>query len=415
MERIEIITIGDELLEGRLVDTNAGRLSDRLSDAGYAVARHTSVGDDHQEIIAALREAVDRSAAVLVSGGLGPTSDDLTADAAAKAFELPIKRSQRALEHVRRFFSERGRTMSHANEKQADLPAGCVILDNPRGTAVGFGLTVRGCRLYFMPGVPRELLGMFGDVVLPDLQRDLTPAPPRIATLKIFGTGESDVAEALHGLEDELPPSARLTIQYRATFPEIHVRLVLRSGSDDGRELIDGLMSEACQRLQRHVYACGRGSLETTFPQVVINDLLEKGARIGVVDLFTGGLVTHSLASDPRHTEVVAGGFVVGDATVTVALGPMEEEFPDDGTAHTEHLARLVRDRFDATLGVAIAGAPDAPFAHREETVWVAVADGRGATSRELYFPIERDRQQRIAAHAALALIRRSLSTVDTS
>jgi len=152
MPRIEILTIGDELIEGRLVDTNAGELSAKLTDLGFRATEHRSVGDDMDGMVEALRTSAGRADAVLVSGGLGPTGDDLTAAAAAAAFGLEIERSAEALEHTSRFFTERGREMPPTNEKQADLPAGCTILPNPEGTAVGFRLDVGSCRLYFMPG-----------------------------------------------------------------------------------------------------------------------------------------------------------------------------------------------------------------------------------------------------------------------
>jgi nicotinamide-nucleotide amidase len=204
MDRIEIITIGDELIEGRLVDTNACELSDKLTDLGLRAREHRSVGDDMDDMVEALRTAAARSQAVLVSGGLGPTSDDLTALAAARAFGLKIERSPEALEHTRRFFTERGREMAATNEKQADLPKGCTILPNPEGTAVGFRLDAGPCRLYFMPGVPRELRRMADESVLPDLRRRLTARPPCVASLKLFGLGESEVAQRLEGIEEGL-------------------------------------------------------------------------------------------------------------------------------------------------------------------------------------------------------------------
>ena len=389
MARIEILTIGDELLDGRLVDTNAGWMSSCLADAGLEVARHTSVGDRDDELIAVLREAAGRADAVLVSGGLGPTSDDRTAAGAARAFGRDVVRHPEAFAHTGRFFASRGREMPESNAKQADLPGGCELLPNPHGTACGFVVDDDGCRLYFMPGVPRELEAMVTDHVLPDLRDRIAAAPLRIATLKVFGLGESDVAQRLEGDEPLVAPSGDLTVQYRATFPEIHVRLVLRDGYDD---TLAALRDEAARRIGRHVFAVGGAHCDRSFADVVVAELEAAHATLAVAeDLVAGGVgALLAEASDARH--VVLGG-----------------ELHPGATGAAPALASDVRLRHGATVGVAVLPGPD-PDGFR-----AAVSTAAGGQERAMRFPVEPDRLRRLAAYVALTLVRRVIAGPDES
>jgi nicotinamide-nucleotide amidase len=398
MPRIEILTIGDELIEGRLIDTNAGELSARLADVGLRVTAHATVGDTVDGVVQALRDASGRSDAVLVSGGLGPTGDDLTADAAAAAFGLAIERSAEALGHTRRFFSERGREMPATNEKQADLPAGCTILPNPEGTAVGFSLDAGRCRLYFMPGVPRELRRMADESVLPDLLRRMPTASPFVATLKVFGIGESEVAQRLEGIEVQVPPEARLVVQYRATFPEIHVRLVVDADERRaGAELLERLTEDAQGRLGRHVFAVGGSKLDIDFPGHAAAKLAAVGMTLAAAEIASAGTVAQllSLATDGRRCFL---GSVVAAKPEALAdlLGP--------GGLTAEAAAGAVRERLGATVGVATFGAADDGDGRRPGALTVAVSGPVGNLTRELHFPVEADRFRRLAAYAALSL-----------
>jgi competence/damage-inducible protein CinA-like protein len=384
MERVELLTIGDELLDGRLVDTNAGWMSSQLADAGLEVARHTSVGDRDHELVEVLRDLAARCDAVLVSGGLGPTSDDRTAACAARAFGLDVVRHPDAYAHTERFFISRGREMSESNAKQADLPSGCELLPNPHGTACGFRVDADGCRLYFMPGVPRELEAMVADHVLPDLCARIATDPPRIATLKIFGLGESDVAQRLEGDEPLVAPSGDLTVQYRATFPEIHVRLVLRGGYDD---TLEGLRDEAARRIGRHVFAIGGARCDRSFADVVVTELEGARATVAIAEDLAAGGVGELLAeaADARH--VVLGG-----------------ELHPRSTGSAPALATDVRRRHGATFGIAVLPGPD-PDGFR-----AAVSTEDGGQERAMRFPVEPQRLRRLAAYVALSLVRRELA-----
>ena len=398
MPRIEILTIGDELIDGRLVDTNAGELSARLTDLGFRATEHRSVGDDMDGMIEALRTAADRADAVLVSGGLGPTGDDLTAVAAAAAFGLEIERSTEALEHTRRFFTERGRDMPPNNEKQADLPAGCTILPNPEGTAVGFRLDAGPCRLYFMPGVPRELRRMAEESVLPDLKDRLPATPPMVATLKLFGKGESEVAHLLDGIESWVPGGTDLLVQYRATFPEIHVRLVVEGHDHSAAAaVLDDLVEDARQRLGHHVFAIGGPRLDTDYPAFAATTLIDAGMTIAAAEIASAGAVARMLGSSKPGRRCLRGSLVAADLYV------LKDQLQPAGES-AEAVAEAVRLRFGSSIGVVTFGSAEGAGDDRPGTLTVAASGPEGTQMRQLYFPIDHDRFQRLAAYAALRL-----------
>lgn len=405
MSRIEILTIGDELTEGRLTDTNAGELSAKLVDIGLAPSRHVTVADDMGEMLDALREAAARSDAVLVSGGLGPTGDDLTAEAAARAFDRGIERFDEALEHTRRFFTDRGREMPPTNEKQADLPAGSTIIPNPEGTAVGFRLDHGACRLYFMPGVPRELRRMADESVLPDLVSRLDATHPLVATLKLFGKGESEVAHRLAGIEELVPDGCRLTVQYRATFPEIHVRLVVEGADLDlSQRTLETVANDARERLGSSVFAVGGARLDTDFPTAVAAALAERGLTLAAAEVSSGGNAARYLcASAP------GGSTLVGDL-VAPSAGVLGEQLGLEIVA-AETAAEAVRRRFGSDIGVATLGSWDGRDGNKPGTLIVAAVGPGGEQVRELYFPLDPDRFQRLAAYAALGLALRLAAT----
>jgi len=414
MDSIEIITIGDELVEGRLVDTNAATLSERLLAEGLPVTRHVSVGDDRHEIVAALREAVSRRRVVLVSGGLGPTSDDITAECAAEAFGVSLVRSPDALRHVQEFFSSRGREMSPNNEKQADLPDGAVILPNPHGTAVGFRLDSDQCHLYFMPGVPRELVEMFEDVVLPHLRTFLVGAPQTVSQLNVFGLGESDVARHLEGLADDLPEDVHLTVQYRASFPEIHVRLVLESADRKrGEELLGGLAADAWRRLEKVVFATGGARLETSFPDHVIAELRNAELTLATADSATGGLLGQLVMEANDSADVFLGGVLAPHPST---VGRLIGVATDSTDLHGDEVARVAREtaaavraRFGADVGVSALGSPASGPDLLDGELTVAVDMGEESKVRQYVFPLEEERFRLLAAYVALGQVRRTI------
>lgn len=424
MSHIEIITIGDELTEGRLVDTNAGEMSEVLTQLGLVVWRHTSVPDEADAIVNALREAASRSDAVLVSGGLGPTTDDLTAECAARAFQVPVVRFPEALEHTRAIFQAIGREMTPNNEKQADLPATATIIPNPIGTAVGFRVIHQECRLYFMPGVPREMRGMLNDWIVPDLVAGLSLHPPLVSTLKMYGLGESKVGHLIESLAQEVPAPAHLLIQYRATFPEIHVRLVLRGIHEEegGNILLAHLTQEAERRLSPHVYATGGAKLTVTFAETVLADARQVGGTIAVAESCTGGMIGEQLTTVPGSSDVFLGGVVTyANTAKTELLGIDPDVLSTYGAVSgqvAEQMATSIRERLGATWAVSatgIAGPGGGTPTKPVGTVFIGVASPQGVYHRQLNFPRDRERVRTMTTWSALALLRRTIRNESSS
>ncbi len=384
MESIEIVTVGDELVEGRLVDTNSAYISDCLVSAGLAVGRHTSVPDDQDSIVTVLRDAASRSDALVVSGGLGPTTDDLTARAAAAAFGLPIEQHPQALDHVEHFFELRGRTMPANNRQQADLPAGCAVIPNPNGTAVGFSLQADSCWCAFLPGVPHELKEMLHTTVLGELLQRFEADPPQIATLKLFGLGESDVGQRLDGIESALGSPGDLLVQYRASFPEIHVRFRLHG--DHAPATLAAVVTEARRRLGPPVYAVGDARCDTTFAEVAARALRAADATVAFAEGLTAGRTVSLFAVNETLMAPVAGAEVV-------PFGP------------DEALSRAwgVRSRFDTSFGCAVTGSADGGL------IRVAIAGPEDHSQKDLTFPIDTDRLRTLAAHVAVARLLRAV------
>src|SRR5580704_15583143 len=221
-----VLSIGTELTRGELVNSNAAWLAAELTSVGFEVVEHTVVDDDVERILEALRRLSTRVRVVVSTGGLGPTSDDVTTKAIATTLGVGLMRDNASLEAIRRRFEKAGRTMSPSNEKQADFPEGAEVLPNTAGTAPGFGVRLGDCALFFLPGVPREMEIMFEEQVAPRI-RALAPDDSYQTRLRTFGLPESVVGERLAGVEAAYPG---ITLGYRAHFPEIEVKVLARAG-----------------------------------------------------------------------------------------------------------------------------------------------------------------------------------------
>ncbi len=228
---VELLATGDEIRSGAVADTNSSCIAEQLERQGLAVARHTCVGDQPADIRDALAAISRRADLAVVTGGLGPTADDRTAEAAAQAAGVGLVQDPDALAQVTRYFEKRGLSMNPSNRKQALLPEGAGCLPNPAGTAPGFTLTIAGCRFFFLPGVPREMKAMLTDQVLPEIADAIPDASTvrQIRAVSSFGLPESAVGERVADIENIFED---LQVGLRVVFPEIHVRLY-GSGSSE--------------------------------------------------------------------------------------------------------------------------------------------------------------------------------------
>ncbi|MBW2410748.1 MAG: competence/damage-inducible protein A, partial [Deltaproteobacteria bacterium] len=228
----EILATGDEIRTGALIDRNSAHIARAMMDTGVDVVRHQSIGDDLNGLVLILKEISQRADVAVVTGGLGPTSDDRTAEAAAIAAGVDLVLDEEALSTVEAFFKVRKRKMSDTNRKQAFIPQGAECLSNPIGTACGFSLRIAKCRFFFLPGVPREMHRMLAESVLPRISGlfDGIPTLFRVQTIATFGLPESNTAERLSGFENEFPD---IQLGLRAKFPEIQIKLYARGRNEN--------------------------------------------------------------------------------------------------------------------------------------------------------------------------------------
>jgi nicotinamide-nucleotide amidase len=410
-----VLTIGDELLRGEIVDSNKSLLSERLLLIDIETARHVSVPDDRDAIEELLREAARRARVVLVSGGLGPTRDDLTTEVAARAFGRRIVRDARALEELARWFQSMGREMADNNAKQADFPEGAEVLPNPVGTAPGFMLEADASLLFFMPGVPRELARMLDEQVIPRIESRLgRGSVVRAALLRTFGLGESVLDRELRDVASDDPA---VTLGFRTQFPDNLVRVVARGASEpQAKERLERAVQEIRRRLGPLVLGVGERRLET----IVADLLLASGRTIAVAESCTGGLIASRLTDTPGSSAYLLEGVVAyANAAKVRELGVRAEDLARHGAVSepvVRQMAEGVRARAGADIGLATTGiaGPDGGSDEKPVgTLFVALADAAGTEARRYQLLRERARNKELATQLALDWVRRRLLGVE--
>lgn len=295
MLRVEMLSTGDEVLHGQIIDTNAAWLADYLFQQGLPMSGRETVGDRLSSLIEILQERSHIADVLIVNGGLGPTSDDLSALAAAKACGVELVEHPEWIGRMEAYFAERGRPMAASNRKQAQIPANAEMLDNRVGTACGFALTLNQCQMFFTPGVPSEFKVMVEEQILPRLRQGLTlPEPPLCLRLTTFGTSESDLAAELDGLP--LPPE--VVLGYRSSSPIIELKLT-------GPRSQQVAMEQAWQRVRE--VAGDNTIFEGTagMPAELAQRLQQQGLQLALSEQFTAGLINLQLQSEAAP---LAGG-----------------------------------------------------------------------------------------------------------
>ena len=287
---IAILTIGDELLNGDLTDTNTTAIVQTLLEHSLPVREASTVGDNEEDIVAALQRLASKHDVVLTTGGLGPTDDDRTARAAARAFDRPLSLNDKALTQIRAHFSSRQREMHPRNEKQALLPGRSTVIANPDGTAPGFHLQSNRADLYFLPGVPLEMLAMLDEYVIPSLLK-LFPNPPARGqrVMSVFGLPEPEVEARING--SGLPDGVELA--FNVDFPMVQVKL--RARGENLQKLLDRAELVVQKTLGDHVVGIDSGTLAGTTARV----LSTAGLTISLAESCTGGLIAKLLTDQP--------------------------------------------------------------------------------------------------------------------
>jgi nicotinamide-nucleotide amidase len=351
--RIEIICTGDEVLTGKIVNTNFSYMAQKLEDVGLSVHWGTTVGDDRESLLAAFQLAGTRADAVIVNGGLGPTVDDLSQEIAAQAAGVELVLHEEWLQTMESFFSRRARTMPPNNVKQAMLPATAEMIDNPIGTACGFAMDLGKARFFFTPGVPRELRRMLEEQVIPRiLARSGAPASIHLKRFHSYGIGESHADQLLTGIE-ALDPEGGVKLGFRAHYPQLETKLTVRGRDMDdvGRKLAP-VTAAVRERLGNFIMAEDDQTLEG----VTLAALIAQQSTLTVVETFTAGQIAARVAHLPNAEHVFKRGVVVRHMMdLHGAFGLTDVHLAGEMTQDaTEAVARAAREQTGATHALVV-------------------------------------------------------------
>ncbi|HCI4599220.1 TPA: nicotinamide mononucleotide deamidase-related protein YfaY [Klebsiella quasipneumoniae subsp. quasipneumoniae] len=379
MLNVEMLSTGDEVLHGQIVDTNAAWLADFFFNQGLPLTRRNTVGDDLDALVAILRERSEQADVLIVNGGLGPTSDDLSALAAATAKGEGLILHPEWLETMTRFFAERGRPMAESNRKQAEIPASAEMINNPVGTACGFAIQLNRCLMFFTPGVPSEFKVMVEQEILPRLRQRFTlPEPPVCLRLTTFGRSESELAQNLNPLT--LPPG--VVMGYRSSMPIIELKL---TGPAEQRDAMLALWPEVRKVAGDSLIFEGTEGL----PAQIARCLQERQLSLTLSEQFTGGLLALQLSR--------AGAPLLASEVV-----PAQEET----LAQAARWAAERRINHFAGLALAVSG-------QENDHLNVALATPDGTFALRVKFSVTRHSlavRQEVCAMMALNLLRRWLN-----
>jgi nicotinamide-nucleotide amidase len=412
---IEIITIGDELLLGFTVDTNAAHLARELSSLGIQVRRRASVGDDATEIADAVKAALARTGAVITTGGLGPTSDDLTKPSIAALFGREMVLDEDTLERIRKIFRARGYPgpFPEANRAQAMIPVGARILTNRHGSAPGIWLEDDAGRwVAMLPGVPREMKGMLADTLGPILaeRAGATERVVRSRTLRTTGIAESALADSIGDLVRTM---TSLSVAYLPGADGVDVRLTARALEPGAA---DELLGREGDRLRERIGGAVYGEGTTNLASVVIDLCRARDLRIAVAESCTGGLLGARITAVPGSSAVFIGGVIAyADRVKRDMLGVDATDLELHGAVSERVVWRMAagaRERFAADIGVAISGVAGPGGGSSEKpvgTVWVALNVRERATVMVRRYPGDRDEIRERAVQAALDMMRHAL------
>jgi len=412
--RAAILAIGDEIVSGLTVDTNSAFLAQLLRSAGIEIAGILSVPDDEAAIVQALSRAADDAEYIVTTGGLGPTSDDLTTTCVARFAGVPLELHEPSLIAIEQRFRDRGMEMPANNRKQALLPRGSTVVPNPEGTAPGFiceAQRPRGARLIAsLPGVPREMRRMAEESVLPILAKRAGAGRIGSRVFSTFGLSESKLDELLAGAI--APEEARLS--FRAAFPRLQVRVSVAAPTDEElQRRLDELEARVRERLGDRIYAVGDEGLEETVGKL----LRERRLSIATAESCTGGLIGHRLTEVPGSSDYFLLGTVTySNRAKSEVLGVSEETLATHGAVSEPavlEMARGVRRLAGASIGLATSGiaGPGGGTAEKPVgTVWLAlVSDGTEWTRRYDFGARGRSWVKEMAAQVALDRVRRFL------
>jgi nicotinamide-nucleotide amidase len=407
----EIITIGDEILYGQILDTNAQWMSTALNDIGVRTVRRTTIGDNEADIITALSEAEARVDIILITGGLGPTKDDLTKPCLAKFFESELELDESALADVISVFESKGRELTDINRQQAVLPIVCQKITNAIGTAPGMWFDREGVVFVSMPGVPYEMKMMMTNHIIPKLLQTFKMPVIFHTLIKTIGIGESWIAEIIEAWEDNLPPNIGLA--YLPSLGQVKLRLT-GVGTDQAalEHQVQEQISLVAPLISQYIFGYDQDTIESTTGR----DLAANHLTLSTAESCSGGYLAHMITSVPGSSVYYKGSIVsyANDIKINELGVPKEiiEQYGAVSKPTVEQMAMRIRDKFGTDIGLATSGVagPDGGSADKPVgTVWIAYADSQKCVSRKLQLGTQRALNIQLSALHSLNLLRQQL------
>ena len=407
---VKNISIGDELLIGQVINTNAAWLGEHLSEAGYNLKSVLTVGDSEKAILDAFEACMDADL-VLVTGGLGPTADDITKPTVCKFFGTELVFNQEAYDNLVSIFSRRGFTMSERNRGQAFLPKSCTYIQNSFGTAPCMWLEKNGVVFVFMPGVPFEMKGIFNDELLPRFKQRFKSIPYEKRVIMTTGIGESFLADKIKDWEENLPDF--LSLAYLPQYGLVRLRL---SGRHENAEFLHETLDKETEKLSALIHENVFAMDDVPIENVVFHLLINKGATFATAESCTGGNMAHRITMIPGSSDVFKGtGVTYATESKTNVLGVPKQVIDEFGVVSqqvVEAMAEGVRKVYGADYGLASTGVAG-PGGGTEEnpvgTVWLGVATPDGVISKRFNFGNSRENVIERATVMAYEMLRNEL------
>ncbi|RYY64790.1 MAG: competence/damage-inducible protein A, partial [Chitinophagaceae bacterium] len=408
MVNVSIITIGDELLIGQVIDTNSAWIAQQLNKAGIHVKRRVAVGDVWEEIWKAIDDEFATADVLLLTGGLGPTADDITKPLLCKYFDGKLVKDEAAYENVRYLFEEVfKRDFTERNKKQADVPDTCTVLQNKRGTAPGMLFRKNGKILVSMPGVPNEMQGMITNDVIPLLVSEFKPGKIAHRTLLTFGIGESMLADLIQDFEEALPVNIKLA--YLPNYGMVRLRLTAQ-----GVESVDELVEQKFEELKQLVQEFLVTDMDEPMESVVGKLLLAKNKTISTAESCTGGLIAQQLTSMSGSSAFYNGSVVsYSNKVKSKVLGVNEIILEEQGAVSEAVVLQMLKgvlETIGTDFGLAVSGIMGPNGGSEEKpvgTVWIAVGDNKTQITQKFHFRFDRQRNTQLTAVNALNLVRK--------
>ena len=415
MVKAEVITIGDEILFGQITDTNTQWIGTELTNIGIRPIRKTSIGDNKSDILAAFAEAEARADVILITGGLGPTKDDITKTTLCEYFDTELEINEEALALITSFFEKRGRAMTELNRQQAALPKNCTYITNHWGTAPGMWFERNGKVFISMPGVPFEMKSLMTNTLLPKLKGFFQTPVIHHTIIRTVGFGESFLAERIAGWEDNLPPHIKLA--YLPGFGQVRLRLTA-TGSDTEQLKKDNQaqVEKVLPLIEKHVFGYNNDELETVIGRL----LREKAATLSAAESCTGGYVSHLITKVAGSSQYFMGGVVSYSNEVKINELGVKSSILDSYGAVSEQtvieMAEGVKNRLKTTYGIAASGiaGPDGGTEEKPVgTIWVACAGPNGTVTQKLQLGKYREQNIQYTAVFLLNLLRKQILEIN--